>query len=104
MAEQAKNVSVELDDVAKVSGNLSSLATGINNVLGRIYNTVSEVANGAINGTAPGTLIDTYEAISDKLKTYPTTLQTLSENLSTSGNIFNSVDSSASSAAQKTQE
>ncbi len=104
MAESTKNVSVELDDVTKVSNNLGSLATSIESVLTRIYNTVSEVANGAISGSAPGALIDTYDAISAKLNTYPKTLGTLASNLSTSGNIFSSVDSAATNAAQKTQE
>jgi len=101
--DSKSNVNVELDDVAKVSNNLASLAQSIQSVLTKLYNTVSEVSNGAISGTAPGALIDTYDAISAKLSTYPTTLQTLSENLSTSGNIFNSVDNAATSAASKTQ-
>ena len=103
MADQQTNVSVELDDVAKVASNLASLSESISSVLENIYSTVSEIADGAISGTAPNTLIETYEEIHSKLATYPTTLTTLSENLSTSGNLFDSIDSAASKAANKTQ-
>lgn len=98
MAE-GTNVVVGLDDVSRVAGELETLAQEITTTLNNLYTTVGTVADGAINGTAPGTLIDTYEAIHSKLETYPTTLSTLATNLSTTGNIFDSIDSAASTSA-----
>lgn len=99
-----QNITVELDDVTRVAGNLAQLADDIEKVLGSIYSTISEVADGAINGTAPTSLIDTYDQINEKLSTYVPTLQTLSENLTTSGDIFNTIDQDASNAASSSQE
>lgn len=98
MAEKV-NVSVGLDEVSKVAGDLETLSQNISTTLGNLYTTVGTVTDGAINGQAPGTLINTYESIHTKLATYPKTLSTLATNLSKSGNIYDSIDSAASSAA-----
>lgn len=98
MAEQV-NVSVGLSDVAKVAGDLAQLSQDILKTLTDIHTTVGTVADGAINGQAPGSLITTYEDIHTKLSTYPPTLDTLATNLQTSGNIFEAIDTAASTAA-----
>lgn len=104
MAGQPQNITVELDDVARVATSLQDLAGEINSVLSDIYTTISTVADGAINGSAPTALIDTYDAINTKLVTYVPTLETLAENLTTSGGIFDTIDQDASSAAGSTTE
>lgn len=99
MAESNSSVSVTLSGVSDISAQLNSLADNIQTTLDRIKATVSSVADGAINGDAPGALITEYEVLNSALITYPARLADMAATLSQSGDIYEAVDTAAATAA-----
>lgn len=99
MAETNNSVSVTLSGVTEVSGQLTNLATNIQATLNAIKATVGMVAEGAINGDAPGELINQYTALHAVLCTYPERLTDMAASLSKSGDIYQAVDAEATDAA-----
>lgn len=99
MAETNNSVSVTLSGVTEVSGQLTNLATNIQTTLNAIKATVDAVAEGAINGDAPGELINQYTALHAALCTYPERLTDMAASLAKSGDIYQAVDAEATEAA-----
>lgn len=99
MAGTNNSVSVTLSGVTEVSRQLTSLAENIQTTLNAIKATVETVADGAINGEAPGELINQYTSLHVTLSTYPERLTEMATSLAKSGDIYQAVDAKATDAA-----